>query len=174
MRRIAVIFVVGVFVALGVVQADAAMSYIGQGTFLEANGRTTATAGLIRDDATGITYLDYLHPANTWEAKTAYIEDRLEVQVAETGAWMSNWRLPTAAEYDALFADLSLFENITNDNLYWLLDGGMVYNALDRTVEKAYANNYNAIAVTPIPGPVWLLATGLVGLIGFRRRSMMK
>ncbi len=36
--------------------------------------------------------------------------------------------------------------------------------------EGSFVENIDAVSVVPIPGAIWLLGTGLIGLVGFRKR----
>lgn len=74
-----------------------------------------------------------------------------------------------------------LGNNYDNDGIPWVfafsgLTAGIDHIDIDFTGTKTSGlglafNNFSATSAVPIPGAVWLLGSGLVGLIGIRRRK---
>ena len=133
----------------------------------------TPARQLILDDATAVVWYDFTRGALKYEGALNYAAT---LEVPFGGDIWEDWRLPTEAEFFSMANDpaAGLFNYIL-DKRYWLLEDGRVFNFETKTVGKVYADHYNAIAVqaqvVPIPGAVWLLGAGLVGIIGFRRRK---
>lgn len=50
------------------------------------------------------------------------------------------------------------------------LDLGVTIQAADGGISRGYFD-YNVLTAVPVPGPVWLLGSGFLGLIGWRTRK---
>jgi hypothetical protein len=179
MKRVIVkLIIVFAFVGLSSLPVHSALTVLGAddgatyGYIYGPKVFTTSGHQLILDDFENITWYDFTRGATT-QADAAVFADTLEVLFNST-AWV-DWRLPTVAEFQSLrnSGAGSVFENLVAQR-YWLTDIGKVFDFLHGDVENESATNYNAMAVTsqvPIPGAVWLLGAGLIGLLGIKRRQ---
>jgi hypothetical protein len=115
-RKILGALVVGIVsTILGVGAVSAALVVVGSGTY---NGQSYS---LIYDEAQNLTWLDYSHPAQPWEAQNTWANGLV---VTVGGLQYSEWSLPTLTQAQQIYqAGLGLFSNLTTDR-YWTGETG--------------------------------------------------
>jgi hypothetical protein len=128
---------------------------------------------LIRDTTTNVTWYDWSWPWNNQGLAIAWA-DNLTIEFNGGTEEFDQWRLPTEAEWLSMKGSSgATFDNIDKSK-YWLTDAGTVFDWEAGAIDTTYTGtNASAMAVTPevpLPLPILLLGTGLVGLIGFRRK----
>jgi hypothetical protein len=168
-----------VFGLSGTVQA--AFHVRGTGTIYGLSGEYQ----LIYDDVEDVTWLDYTEPPNSWYSQR---DLALFLDVTFGGQTYEDWRVPYLEMSSILpfylTGDTDPFQNVSyTAGTYWTSEETTELTAWAWTVwideemwlDEAKGTDYAALFVrdgdvVPIPGAVWLLGSGLIGLVGIRIR----
>lgn len=179
MRSFITTLIVCILVTFLSIPAQAALTNIGTGTSIWQGYEKPGD--LIYDDIMDVTWYDWQWPANT-QVKAAKWARNLEVTF--NGIVLDNWRLPTWDEYKSIY-DAGVRSGSASDEFesllgkhFWLASGNEVFDFYnpDNPLTMDPDSIKNALAITtsqvPIPGAVWLLGTGLLGILGIKKKKI--
>lgn len=170
------ICIIAIFLAI---PAQAALVNLGTGTNIY--GGFERSGDLIYESSMDVTWYDWQWPANNQTGAKNWANG---LEVSFNGTTLTDWRLPTWDEYKAIY-DAGVRPGSASDefdslfaNRLWITGDNQLFNFMDPNSPETVGlgTNANALAVTsspvPIPGAVWLLGTGLLGIAGLRRARL--